>query len=402
MPIFKYKGRDERGKMRTGIASGLSESDALAKLKKMNIEIEVFHDAENDLETKLNLLLRRVGDKDLVIFSRQLSVMIAANVPVVESLLILVDQTQNLSLKKMLSEIAFEVDSGALLSDAFAKRPKAFSEFFVNIVRSGETSGKLDEVLDYLADEMEKNYDMMSKIKGAMIYPAFILVALVGVAVVLMVYVIPNLTSMMSESNVELPLATRIVIGASDILRGYGILILLALVASVFGVKYYLKTQSGRRNIDTLLIKLPIFGKLFRYIYIMRFARTLSTLLKGGVTITKSLSITANVVRNELFAEAIRDSLERINDGNNLSDALVEYDNLFPKMVPQMVSVGERTGKIDSVLDRVNDFYSRETLNLIGNLSSLMEPIIMVIMAVGVGIMVAAVILPMYNLAGQF
>lgn len=402
MPIFKYKGKDENGKTRAGIVSGLTEGDALAKLKKMSLDIQVFHDAEDDLETKLNLLLRGVSDKDLVIFSRQLSVMIAANVPVVESLLILVDQTQNLSLKKMLSEIAFEVDAGALLSDAFAKRPKVFSEFFVNIVKSGETSGKLDEVLNYLADEMEKNYDMMSKIKGAMIYPAFILVALVGVAIVLMVYVIPNLTSMLSESGAKLPLSTRIVIGASDFIRGYGILIALAIAALVMGVRYYRKTPAGRRTLDALLINMPIFGKLFRYIYIMRFARTLSTLLKGGVTITKSLSITANVVQNALFAEAINASLEKINDGNNLSDALLEYDDLFPKMVPQMVSVGERTGKIDSVLDRVNEFYSRETLNMIANLSSLMEPIIMVIMAIGVGIMVAAVILPMYNLASEF
>ena len=327
--------------------------------------------------------------------------MISANVTVVESLLILVDQTDNISLKNMLSEIAFEVDGGAFLSDAFAKRPKIFSEFFVNIVRSGESSGKLDEVLDYLADEMEKNYDMVSKIKGAMIYPVFILTALVGVAIVLMLYVIPNLTSMLTETGMELPWSTKIIIATSKFLQSYILLIIIFLIGIVFIVRFYLKTYQGKRNIDLLKLRLPIFGKLFQYIYLMRFTRSLSTLLKGGVTITRSLEIVADVVGNTIYRELILQTLESINDGNPLS-MVMEESKVMPKMVPQMIAVGEKTGKIDVVLDRITGFYGRESSNMLDNLSKLMEPLIMVLMGIGVGIMVAAIILPMYNMASQF
>jgi Type II secretory pathway, component PulF len=327
--------------------------------------------------------------------------MISANVPVVESLLILIEQTDNFSLKKMIADIAFEVDAGSLLSDAFEKRPDIFSNFFVNIIRSGETSGKLDEVLNYLADEMEKNYDMSSKVKGAMIYPIFILVGLAGVGVVLLVYVIPNLTSMLTESGAELPFATQVVIWISDFLIKYSVLILIALAGLVFLARLYLKTYNGRRNIDNFALHMPIFGTLFKYIYLMRFTRSLSTLLKGGVTITKSLEVVADVVSNIIYKEIILATLESINDGNPLS-TVMDNEPVIPKMVPQMLAVGERTGKIDVVLDKITDFYGRESDKMLANLSTLMEPVIMTIMGIGVGIMVAAVLMPMYNMASQF
>lgn len=401
MPIFKYVAEDSSGKTKRGEIVGLSESEVASKLRKKDLNPIELHNSTNDFETKILLFINPIGGKDLVIFARQFSVMISANVTVVESLLILIDQTNNISLKNMLSEIAFEVDSGAFLSDAFSKRPKIFSDFFVNIVRSGESSGKLDEVLDYLADEMEKTYDMNAKVKGAMIYPVFILVALIGVAIVLMLFVIPNLTSMIIESGMELPWATRVIIGISDFMRNYIIGIIIAVIGLVFLVRMYLKTYGGKRNFDIVKLKLPVFGTLFKYIYLMRFTRSLSTLLKGGVTITRSLEITAEVVGNIIYKELILQTLESINDGNPFS-MVMENSNYIPKMVPQMISVGEKTGKIDSVLDRVTSFYSRESANMLDNLSKLMEPLIMVIMGVGVGIMVAAIIMPMYSMANQF
>jgi len=301
----------------------------------------------------------------------------------------------------LIADIAFEVDGGSFLSDAFGKRPKIFSDFFVNIVRSGETSGKLDEVLEYLADEMEKNYDMIGKIRGAMIYPVFITVGLIGVGVVLMLYVIPNLTSILTETGAELPFSTRMVIGASNFLQNYLILIVIALVGIAVLLRFYLKTYNGKRQIDIMKLRMPIFGPLFKYIYLMRFSRSLSTLLKGGVTITRSLEIVADVVGNTIYRELILETLESINDGNPLA-MVFEASNYVPKMVPQMIAVGEKTGKVDAVLDRVTAFYTRESTNMLDNLSKLMEPVIMVIMGIGVGVMVAAVLLPMYNLASQF
>ncbi|MDD3285684.1 MAG: type II secretion system F family protein [Patescibacteria group bacterium] len=402
MPIFKYKAKNNvSGKTKSELTVGINEADVVNRLSRQNFSVLAIADQTDSLEAKINLFLNPIKVKDLVIFSRQFSVMIAANVPVVESLLILIDQTNNFSLKKMIADIAFEVDSGSLLSDAFARRPKIFSEFFVNIIKSGETSGKLDEVLTYLADETEKSYDMAAKIKGAMIYPAFILVGLSGVGVILMVYVIPNLTSMLTESGMKLPLATRIIIAVSSFMQNYLILLILILAGLIVAVRYYLQTEAGRYQLDTFKLKMPIFGRLFKYIYLMRFTRSLSTLLKGGVTITRALEITANVVGNVIYRDLILETLESINDGNPLS-TVMEASNDVPKMVPQMLSVGERTGRIDSVLDKITDFYGRESGTMLANLSTLMEPIIMVIMGVGVGIMVAAILMPMYNMANQF
>ena len=401
MAIFHYQARNKKGKVKSGLDVGMNETDLITRYRRKELEIFSLTPADNDLNTKIKLLMERAGTRDLVIFSRQFSVMISANVPVVESLLILIEQTDNFSLKKMIADIAFEVDAGSLLSDAFEKRPDMFSNFFVNIIRSGETSGKLDEVLNYLADEMEKNYDMSSKVKGAMIYPIFILVGLTGVGVVLLVYVIPNLTSMLTESGAELPFATRVVIGASDFLIHYSVLIILVLAGLVFLGRTYLKTYNGRRNVDNFVLHMPIFGTLFKYIYLMRFTRSLSTLLKGGVTITKSLEVVADVVSNIIYQEIILATLESINDGNPLS-TVMDNEPVIPKMVPQMLSVGERTGKIDVVLDKITEFYGRESDKMLANLSTLMEPVIMTIMGIGVGIMVAAVLMPMYNMASQF
>lgn len=400
MPIFKYKATDSRGKNKRGRIVGMSETDVLAKLRKKELSDIALMDVSGTWEIKFLKLINRVSAKDLVIFSRQFSVLIAANVPIVESLVVLIDQTNKITFKELIAEIAFDVDSGAFLSDSLAKHQKVFSEFFVNIIRSGETSGKLDEVLNYLADEVERNYDMISKIRGAMIYPVFVLSGLVGVAVVLMVYVIPSLTSVLTESNVALPLSTRIVIGTSHFMQSYIIFIIIFILALGFLFRLYTRTYSGRRLIDIIKLRMPIFGPLFKYIYLVRFSRSLSTLLKGGVTISRSLEITADVVGNAIYRELILETLESINDGNPLA-MVMEQSKDMPKMVPQMIAVGEKSGQIDSILDRITTFYSREVTNRLDNLSKLMEPIIIVVMGIGVGIMVAAVILPMYNLANQ-
>ncbi len=401
MPIYKYKVIKSNGRKKTGLLVGLSESEVSNRLRRLSMSLESLADVTGSFEAKLNLFINPIKVKDLVIFSRQFSVMISANMPVVESLIILIDQTNNISLKQLIANVAFDVDSGSLLSDAFAKRPKIFSEFFVNIIKSGETSGKLDEVLTYLADEMEKSYDMSSKIKGAMIYPTFILVGLTGVGVVLMIYVIPNLTSVMVETGMELPLSTRIIIAISNFMKNYIILIAFALTGLFMAIKYYIKTERGRYQLDTIKLKMPIFGKLFKYIYLMRFTRSLSTLLKGGVNIGRSLEITSNVVGNVIYRDLILDTLESINDGNPFS-TVMESSPDVPKMVPQMIAIGERTGKLDSVLDKVTEFYGRESSAMLANLSALMEPLIMVIMGLGVGVVVAAVLMPMYNMASQF
>ncbi len=401
MPIYSYKARSRNGRKKAGQIAGMGKSDTLSRLRRQELSDIVLKDITKTFEVKLLLLINPIKSKDLAIFSRQFSIMISANVTVVEALVILIEQTQNVSLQKMIADIAYEVDSGDFLSDSLAKRPKIFSSLFINIIKSGETSGRLDEVLNYLADEIEKNHDMKAKIKGAMIYPVFILSALVVVGIVLMVYVLPNLTAVIAESGTTLPLATRIVIATSNFLQAYIVFVLLGVFALFAALRRYVKTKTGRYQFDNFKINLPIFGRLFKYIYIIQFSRALSTLIKGGVNITKGLEITVKVVDNVVFQEIIYDTLKAVSDGKPVS-SIMENRKEIPKMVPHMLSVGERTGKLDSVLDKIVDFYNREVTNMLNNLSTIIEPVIMVIMGLGVGVMVAAVLMPMYNLASQF
>ncbi|MDD4466801.1 MAG: type II secretion system F family protein [Patescibacteria group bacterium] len=401
MAIFRYKAKNSKGRTKNGLDVAMSEADLLQRLRRQNLDVVSLVLADNSLEAKLNLLLNRVSGKDLAIFSRQFAVMISANVPVVESLVILIEQTSNFKLKQVVAEVAFEVTAGGLLSDSLMRHPKIFDNFFVNMVKSGEASGKLDEVLEYLADQTEKSYDTASKVKGAMIYPVFVSVAMVVVGVILMVKILPSLTGMLEESGTELPMTTKIIIAASDFLTQYLWLLIVLLIGVVFLIRLYLKTDKGRRNWDSLSLRLPIFGKLVNYIALTRFTRSLSTLLKGGVTITKSLEVVSGVVSNKVYEDILLRTLQSIQDGNSLS-TVMNTEAIVPKMIPQMIAVGERTGKLDVVLDSVTGFYTRESDKMLSNLSSLMEPLIMVIMGIGVGIMVAAVIMPMYNMATQF
>jgi type IV pilus assembly protein PilC len=402
MPVYKYKARDGfKNRISRGNIVAFNRTEATQKLVKKDWTVLKLQNISDNFEGKLLLYINKIKQKDLVMFFRQFAVMIEANVTIVESLKTLVDQTKNISLQKLISELAYDVDSGYLLSDAMAKRGDIFSEFYINIIRSGETSGKLEEVLNYLADEVEKNYDMVSKIKNAMIYPIFIISALGGVGMFMMVFVLPELTSVIEESGAELPMSTKIVIATSNFLQDYWWLIIILLIAAVFGFKYISKSKKGRVILDTIRIRLPVFGNLYRLIYIVRFTRTLGTLLKGGVNISKSLEISARVVNNQVYKRLIYDTLKAVNDGSSIV-AVFERSSEIPVMVSQMMAIGEQAGKLDDVLDRITEFYNKEINSILANLTTIMEPLIMIILAVGVGIMVAAVILPMYNLAGSF
>lgn len=340
----------------------------------------------------------KVSVKDLVIISRQLSILVSANIPLVQSLKILVKQTVNKKLKIIISEIIDDVEAGGKLSDALAKHPKAFDDFFVNIIRSGETSGKLDEVLLYLADQMEKDYDLISRIRGAMIYPIFILFGLTAVGMIMMIFVVPKLTDILTESGVKLPLATRMLISVSGFLKVYWWLVLLLAIGLFVFLRIVSSIPRGKYIIDLIKIKVPIFGKLFRQIAIVRFARSLYTLITGGVTLTRGFKIVADVVDNAIYKEIILETAREVEGGNPIATVFSKSPHI-PPMVAQMLNVGEKTGKLDTILEKIANFYTREIDNLLRNLVTLIEPIVMVVMGVGVGLMIAAIILPLYNLS---
>lgn len=400
MPVFKYSAKNAQGERAQGLINAYNRRAASERLEEMGLVIMSLKDKTDSLELKLRSIFLPVKAKDLVVFSRQFSVMISANLALVQALRIAAEQTTNVALKMTISEVAYEVDSGSSLSAALAKRPKVFSAFYTNVIRSGETSGRLDEVLVYLADEMEKDYDMMGKIKGAMIYPAFVLGGLLIVGVLMMVWVVPQLTNVMRESGAALPLSTVIVVDISNFLINFWWLLAILAVGLIIALRLFVNTDRGKRTFDLIKLKLPVFGNLFQLIYIVRFTRSMKTLINGGVTISKSLEVVANVVGNSVYKDLIEKSLRNVEEGSSFSKVFMESDTV-PKMVPQMIVVGEKTGKLDLVFTKITDFYSREIANTLANLMALLEPSIMVVMGVAVGVMVAAVIMPMYNLAGS-
>lgn len=402
MAIFEYKAKNELGEDMEGALEASSQTQALEMLNERRFVVYSLVEQAPASAWQFSLkFFNRVKPKDLVIFSRQLAVMAQATVPLLESLRILIKQTESESLRVIVSDVADEVEGGAKLSAALNKYPDVFSEFFINMIRSGETSGRLDDTLNYLADEAEKNNDLMSKIKGAMIYPAFILFGLGTVGIVMMVFVVPKLTAILTEQKTELPLATRMLIGTSNFLQHQWWVIVIVIILGFFGLRYALKTYEGKKTWHFIQLRLPVFGNLFRKVYLVRFTRSLATLIKGGVPLTKSLEIVAGVVGNIIYRELIVQTIKEVEEGNSISTVFLSSD-VVPTMVSQMMVVGEKTGRLEEVLQRLADFYGREVSNLIANLVTLVEPMIMVIIGLAVGVMVAAVLMPMYNLAGSF
>lgn len=401
MPIFKYKAKTRDNKPASGLVEADNEALAIETLEDKELQIVSLELDSGSNESKFSIVIGGIKAKEIVVFSRQFSVLVSANVAIVQSLKLLIDSTKNIKLKMAISEIADDIDEGSRLSDALEKKPDIFSKFYTSVIRAGESSGKLDEVLNYLADELEKDYDMASKIKGAMIYPAFVMTMMLGAGAFMMVFVVPKLTAVIAESGGELPLPTRILIGASDILINYWWAVIAFLVIMVVGYKYFNKRPDTRKYIDIAKLKLPIFGKLMQRIHLVRFTRSLQTLLVGGVNISKSLDIVVDVVDNMVYQDLIRQTKKEIEDGNSISTAFLASPEV-PQMVSQMMSIGEKTGKLDLILEKITDFYTREINNIIANLMTLMEPLIMVLMGVAVGIMVAAIMLPMYNMASNF
>ncbi len=401
MPIFNYKVNDSRGAALEGAVEAESEAQAIEVLREHGYQvISVTEREEIGFAERNFTFLQRVTPKDVVVFSRQLSVMISASVSIVRALRTASRQTSNSKLRAMVLDVANEVEGGVRLSDALNKYPNVFGTFYVNLIRSGETSGKLDEVLQYLADQEEKDYDLRQRVMGAMTYPIFVLSMLVLVGTVMMIFVIPKLTDVLKESGVELPVTTRMLIATSDFFVHFWYLVIGGILGIVFGTRAAYRTPVGKRLMDGLLLNIPVFGQLFRKIYVTRITHSLATLIEGGVDMVTSLKVVTGIVGNEIYREGLVKTVQEVAAGNSITTVWKTRKEI-PDMVTQMVSVGEETGRLQQVLVRLTDFYTREINALVANLSTAVEPIIMVLMGIAVGGLVAAVILPMYTLAQQ-
>lgn len=401
MSVFTYKARDKKGTLVQGMVDANSEDMVANLLLEKNLTIIAIEKRKSDA-WHLNFLsiFKRVGTKDLVVFFRQLSVMVDASMPIVKALRILIRQTQNKNLKMVIAGLADEVEGGNSLSSGMTAFPEIFSPFYINIIKSGETSGRLSQVMNYLADQKEKDYDLESNLKGAMIYPAFILVALVVVGFVVMTFVVPKMTAMIAESGAKLPLITQVLIGISSFLASFWWLVIAGVLLLIFGLSVFLRTENGKRLFDLIKIRLPIFGNIFKYIYIVRICRSLDTLLKGGVPISRGLEVVRDVVGNKVYFDILSNTIKEVSEGNSIAEGFSASDDI-PVMVYQMIGVGEEIGKLEEILEKISEFYSREINNSVKNLASMIEPLIMVFLGLAVGFFVAAIILPMWQLSSS-
>ena len=396
MAQFEYTAKNATsGQILKGTMDVPSRDEVIAFIRKNRMILVSVREAPTQLSFKLPG--GGVKTRDVVIFTRQFSTMINAGLPLVQSLSILAQQTENKTLKDITKAVVYDVEAGNTLADALAKHPKAFSGLYVNMVAAGEAGGILDTILMRLATFLEKNDALVRKVKGAMVYPAVIItVAIIAVAV-LLVFVIPTFSSMFASVNMELPLPTRIVIGASDVLTRFWWAIVLGAILLVLGFRSYYNTPDGRKNIDGLLLRAPVLGDLLRKSAVSRFTRTLGTLISSGVSILDGLEITAKTAGNRVVHDAVMQSRQSIAGGETIAGPL-QASGVFPPMVISMISVGEQTGGLDEMLTKIADFYDAEVDVAVSALLSLMEPVMIVVLGVIVGGMVVAMYLPIFDM----
>ncbi len=396
---FSYQARDGKGALRTGTVEAATLTNASEILQQHGlIIIKVLPITDKDIFETLHLF-QGVPLKEVVLFSRQLATLINAKVPIVQSLKILELQVGSKRLRKIINDVAAKVEAGDSLSAAISNYPNVFSGLYINLVHAGELSGTLDESLLYLATQIEKDYDLRSKVIGALIYPLFIVFALLVVGFLMFIYVLPPMVAILQESQVALPFTTKILIFCTEFIQAYWYIVVTVMVASVIGLRFYVHTYGGRYFYDWLLIRLPVFGRLVRSIYMARFARNLSTLVAGGIPIVKALDAVADIVGNYVYRDIIFDASTQVQNGKSIALAFVDRDE-FPPIVSQMVQIGESTGKLQDILDKLAGFYEKEVESVLKIMTTLIEPIIMMLLGLAVAVMVAGILLPIYNLAG--
>ncbi|MDD5251646.1 MAG: type II secretion system F family protein [Patescibacteria group bacterium] len=402
MPRYDYRATDAKGQVLRGVIEADNYEIATDTLRDKGLSVVSLDESAKKSVLEFELpFLNKVSVKDTVVFSRQFSVLMGAKVPVVQSIKTVARQTQNKKLQKILGEVADEVESGTSLSMAMARYPDAFSDFFVNMLKSGETTGRLEEVMNYLADQMERDYDLMAKIKGAMTYPIIVLFGMVVIGFIMMTFVVPKLTETLKESGTKLPWATQVLIFVSDFMKNHFISIVIFVGLALAAFQYWIRTETGRRIWDNAKLFIPVFGDLLKHIYIVRITQSLGTLITSGVDIPASLEVTADIVGNAKYQDMLIRTRKEVLDGNSIT-TVFEQEKSIPIMVSQMMVVGESTGRLYEVLAKLTEFYSRELQNKVATLVSAIEPLIMLAMGGAVGVMVVAIMMPMYSMATNF
>jgi type II secretory pathway component PulF len=400
---FAFKAKNVEGVVREGVVEA-DTRDAASLLLQRNGLLPVSIREEGGKSAVMKDLARiweGVSRKELVAFFRQLGVLIEAKVPVTASLLAIAEETDNSYFRIILKETKDDVDDGMSLSDAMAKHADVFSPLMVNLIHAGEVSGGLQHSVTFVADTLEKDYYLVSKIKGALYYPAFVLGVSVIIGFLVVAFIIPKITVVLKDFDANLPWYTRAIVATSDFLSMYWWTIILVVGALIGSFIYYIRTPDGRRAWDEQIFSIPIVGKIAQYVFIARLSENLGVLLNGGIPIIRSLSIVSNIVGNQTFQHIILEAAEEVRKGGNMSTAFFRAKEI-PHLVSQMVKIGEESGTISNILRNIAAFYSQEVDGMTRNLTTLLEPLLIVILGIGVAILVVGILLPIYNVVGNF
>lgn len=402
MPVYRYKARDSQGQLTSGLVEAPSTDVATRLLHEKQLFVIGMQKTGDELSlAKLLSRFQRISFTDIVNFTRQLSTMIVAGLSLPESLTILRNQTTNPKMIKFLLDVEHQIIGGGNLADALEKYPELFAPTYIALVRAGESSGTMDRVLERLAETLEAQREFKSKVAGAMIYPIIIIAGMGVVMMVMMTVVVPKLTDLYKDFNIDLPVSTKLLITVSQFFVSFWWLIIASVVGGAIGFTRWRKTLSGELLIDGLILKIPLFGELQKKIILVEFTRTLSMLIASGIHILEGLSILKGSLGNVHFRNAISEIAKKIEKGFPMGQMFAQYD-IFPPIVSQMMKVGEETGKLDDTLLKLSHYFESESEHLVKGLTTAIEPLIMIFLGVGVGFIVISVITPIYNLTSQF
>lgn len=400
---FAYTARTQAGELQTGSVEAVNREAALNILTGHQLFILTLESLERRrFADTLFGFFNRVRLVDLVVFTRQFATLLEAKIPLSDALKTLARQTRNVILKEAVGELSADIDAGLTLSQALEKHGKIFSEFFVNMVRSAEVTGRMEEVMTFLADYLEKEAVLLSKVRNALIYPVIVVALFIIVAGLMLTTVIPQVKPIFEEAGVQLPFFTKILLLSGDFLLNWWWALIMAVAVLFFLVLDYLETEEGKAVFDQFRVEVPVIGNLFRKLYVARFAEALSVLLKGGVPVAQAIEIAGHTIGNYVYQDLLHEAAEGVRRGELLSQIFEKSQVYFPPLVAQMIAIGETTGRLDDMLSRISRFYSREVDNIVGNLVELIQPALMVSIGVLVGLLFASILLPLYDLAQAF
>jgi len=399
---YIYQARSKEGKMETGTVEASSQDAAALLLQKYNIFVTSIKEQHPfALKTENISFLNKISKKDLAVFSRELAVMLQSRVPVTQSLKSLSVQTKNPNFKQKIFKVAQLVEEGSPLSEAMGLFPETFNIFYVSLIRTGEASGKISDSLAYLSEHLEREADINSEITGAMIYPAFVIVVMFTVIPIVVLFVMPKLVDLLKETTTKPDPSTVAMINFYSFLGSYGWILLAGFFLLIAFVAYYFRTKEGKKTWDEVSLKLPAFGGFLKKTFLIKFAENISTLISAGLSITNALKITKDIVGNSVYKRILTETEERVSEGEKISAVLVKYPDYAPAFVVQMIQVGEDTGTLDKNLMQIVNFYNKEVQRAIKTFTALLEPILIVVMGVGVAFIAISVIGPLYGALGS-